>query len=148
MRRVLALSALALAATFAAAGAFNQHDGAAIHGYDPVAYFVEGKPVRGSASHTAVHEGTTFRFASAANRDAFAGDPARYAPQYGGYCAYGAARGYKADIQPAMFTIVGGKLYLNHSPPVQAAWLKDVPGQIRKADSLWPETRKVEKVLR
>jgi YHS domain-containing protein len=148
MPRILAALLLALAAFAARAGFYNEADGVAIKGYDPVAYFVEGKPVAGKAELRHVHRGSTFVFASAANRDAFAADPERYAPQYGGYCAFGASRGYKADVQPEAFTVVDGKLYLNHSAPVQQTWLKDTPGYIRKADGLWPETQKIEKVLR
>ena len=144
----LALLFASLVACIAQAGYFNEHDGAAIQGYDPVAYFTQGKAVPGSAEHTFVHQGSTFRFASAEHRDAFAKDPAKYAPQYGGYCAFGASRGYKADVQPTAFSVLEGKLYLNYNAQVQQTWLKDTPGYILKADGLWEETQKIEKVLR
>lgn len=141
-RRPLAIFALValLAAPFAApAGEFFERDGAAIAGYDPVAYFVESRAVKGSAAHTYRYRNSVFRFASAANRDAFAADPERYAPRYGGFCAYGVAHGYKVKIEPEAFTIVDGRLYLNYDLKVQDDWRKDIPGFIRKADARWPE---------
>jgi YHS domain-containing protein len=128
------------------AGGFFEKDGAAIRGYDPVAYFHDKKPVKGSAEHQAQYEGSTFHFASKANRDAFAAEPARYAPQYGGYCAFGTANGYKAAIDPAAFTVVGGKLYLNYNEDIRKQWSADIPGFIAKADANWPEVSKQTKV--
>lgn len=113
-------------------------DGLAIHGYDPVAYFTEGKPVEGKAEFTHSYEGTEWRFASAANRDAFAADPARYAPQYGGYCAWAVSQGYTASTDPDAWHIEAGKLYLNYSMSVQRDWAQDIPGHIAKGDANWP----------
>jgi len=115
--------------------------GLALKGYDPVAYFTEKKPQPGKPEFTARHEGATYRFASAANRDAFAAAPAKYAPQYGGYCAFGVASGYKAPIEPDAWTVVDGKLYLNYSQSVRSRWSRDVPGHIRSADANWPTVR-------
>lgn len=112
--------------------------GGAIQGYDPVAYFTEGRPVEGSRQFSHSWNGATWRFASAANRDRFAQAPEKYAPQYGGYCAFGVAGGYAVKIDPQAWSVVDGKLYLNYSPAVQADWKKDVPGYIRKADANWP----------
>lgn len=140
-RFVVALVVYGLGAT-AFAGAFYEKDGAAITGYDPVAYFKEDKPVKGSAAYTASHMGSIFRFASAANRDAFTADPDRYAPQYGGFCAYAVAKGYKAKIEPDAYTLVDGKLYLNYDQRVRAQWRKDIPGYIRQGDKNWPEVSK------
>lgn len=129
-----------VAATFnAVAGDFYEKSGAAIRGYDPVAYFTEKKPVQGSSSYKAEFRGSTFHFASQANRDAFAAAPAKYAPQYNGFCAFGVAGGYKAAIDPAAFTIVDDKLYLNYNRSVQTQWRADVPGFIAKADKNWPQ---------
>lgn len=128
------------------AGQFFERNGLAIDGHDPVAYFTEQKPVKGSPEFRVEFEGSTFQFASAAHRDAFVGDPSKYLPQYGGYCAYGMARGYKAKIDPAAFTVVGDKLYLNYSETVRSQWLTDIPGYIRKADANWPDVKKVAKV--
>lgn len=128
------------------AAQFFERNGLAIDGYDPIAYFIEKKPVKGSSQFRADFQGSTFQFASAAHRDAFAADPSKFAPQYGGYCAYGMAKGYKATIDPAAFTVVGDKLYLNYSETVQSQWLSDVPGYIRKADANWPDVKKVATV--
>ena len=115
--------------------------GLALKGYDPVAYFTEKKPVSGRAEFTAQHEGATYRFASAANRDAFAAAPQKYAPQYGGYCAFGMAGGYKAPIEPDAWTVVDGKLYLNYNQSVRSKWSSDIPGFLRKGDANWPTVR-------
>lgn len=128
------------------AGEYFENDGAAIGGYDPVAYFTEMKPVKGSPEFHASYQGSTFYFASAAHRDTFAPDPAKYAPQYGGFCAFGMAKGYKAAIDPAAFTVVGNKLYLNYGGTVRALWVLDIPGYVRKADQNWPEVRKTTNV--
>jgi YHS domain-containing protein len=112
--------------------------GAAIRGYDPVAYFTSGKPVKGSKEFTTRWRGATWHFASAENRDRFAAAPEKYAPQYGGYCAYGVSQGYTVSIDPAAWTVVDGKLYLNYSTSVRRTWEKDIPGYIRKADVNWP----------
>lgn len=115
--------------------------GLAIYGYDPVAYFTEGKPVEGRAEFTAVHDGATWRFASAAHRDRFIADPAAYAPQYGGCCAFGVAGDYKVKVDPAAWRIVDGKLYLNYDTRVQRRWVADIPGYIAKAAANWPGLR-------
>jgi YHS domain-containing protein len=128
------------------AAQFFERNGLAIDGYDPVAYFTEQKPVKGSPEFRVKFEGATFQFASAAHRDTFAANPEQFVPQYGGYCAYGMAKGYKAKIDPAAFTVVGDKLYLNYSEMVQSQWLSDIPGYLRKADANWPDVRKIAKV--
>jgi YHS domain-containing protein len=115
--------------------------GLALSGYDPVAYFTTGKPTPGSADFTFEWMGATWRFASAADRDAFRADPTRYAPQYGGYCAWAVSQGHTASSDPEAWRIVGGKLYLNYSRDVQAQWQTDVPGNIRRADRNWPGLR-------
>ena len=134
--------AMFLVSAIAWAGAYFENGGVAIRGYDPVAYFKQDKPVKGSSAYTATHEGSTFHFASAANRDAFAADPGKYAPQYGGFCAYAVANGYKAKTEPDAFTIVNGKLYLNYDQSIQRRWRRDVPGYIKKGDHNWPEVSK------
>lgn len=115
--------------------------GLAISGYDPVAYFSLGAPTPGSAEFTYEWMGATWRFASAANRDAFRADPERYAPQYGGYCAWAVAHGKTASVDPEAWKIVDGKLYLNYSRDIQKQWEGDVPGNIRRADGNWPGLR-------
>ena len=116
-------------------------DGLGLYGYDPVAYFVDAKPVLGSRDLTATFDGATYRFATAAHRDAFQADPRRYLPAYGGFCAYGVASGYKVKIDPEAWRIVEGRLYLNYDKRTQAKWVQDIPGYIAKAEKNWPELR-------
>lgn len=137
--RILAVLLLVLALPAAAVDEVFQTDDGAIRGYDPVAYHVEDRPVKGRAEFSHHWNGASWRFASAANRDRFAADPARYAPQYGGYCAFGTSRGYKVSTDPAAFAIVDGKLYLNYNKPVQTTWNRDRPGYIATADRNWVE---------
>lgn len=111
--------------------------GLALRGFDPVSYFTVAKPAPGSAEFTAVHDGATYQFASAANRDAFQKEPAKYAPQYGGFCAFAAAVNKKFDADPNVWKIVDGKLYVNFSADVAAKWNADVPGFIQKANANW-----------
>ncbi len=116
-------------------------EGAAIEGYDPVAYFTDGKAVPGKDGITHEWMGATWKFANAEHRDAFAADPGKYAPQYGGFCAWAVSQGYTAKIDPAAWRIENGKLYLNYSKSVQARWAKDIPGNVAKADANWPEIK-------
>jgi hypothetical protein len=119
-------------------GSLNVTDGLAIQGYDPVAYFTDARPRRGLEAHFFDWQGARWRFVSAANRDAFAADPERYTPAYGGFCAFGMASGYKVGIDPEAWAIVDGKLYLNYSKSVQRNWQADIPGYIAKANTTWP----------
>lgn len=128
-------------ASLASANEIYATDGVAIHGFDAVAYFTDHKPVKGNKAFSASYKGATFHFVSAEHRDAFIGDPVRYAPQYGGYCAYGTARGYKAPTEPQAFTVVNDKLYLNYNDDVAETWRKDISGYIRKANANWDTVR-------
>jgi YHS domain-containing protein len=128
------------------AGEYFEKDGVAIRGYDPIAYVAEMKPVKGSPEFHAEYQGSTFYFSTAANRDMFAANPDKFAPQYGGYCAFGMAKGYKATTDPAAFTVADDKLYLNYSKTVRFQWTLDIPGYIRKADENWPEVRRLTEV--
>ena len=114
-------------------------NGVAINGYDPVAYFTEGKPVEGSPEHTVDWEGATLQFASAENKAMFEGDPEKFAPKYGGYCAYAASRGYVANIDVNAWRIHKDKLYLNYSIGVGKSWAKQIDANIAKADEIWPK---------
>jgi len=112
--------------------------GQAIQGYDPVAYFTAGKPVKGDPSLVYTYEGATWQFATKDHLDTFKANPTAYAPQYGGYCAFGASRGYKAPTEPdAGQSIVDGKLYLNYNTTVRSEWDKDRAGYIQRADANW-----------
>lgn len=116
--------------------------GVAIKGYDPVAYFTQSKPVKGSPSFTHQWMGATWWFASAEDRDQFAAAPEKFAPKYGGYCAYGVSKNHTVSIDPEAWRIVEGKLYLNYSKSVQQKWLEDVPGNINAAEQNWPKLHK------
>lgn len=111
----------------------------AVQGHDPVAYFNEGRPVKGTKAFSAEHQGATFRFANAANRDAFVANPEKYAPQYGGYCAWAVSQGYHAKGDARFWKIVDGKLYLNYDASVQKTWESDIPGFIESGDANWPK---------
>ena len=115
MLLIITICQIVLYEVSAYAGDFFERNNLAIDGYDPAAYFTEQKPMKGSPEFRSDYQGSTFHFVSAAHRDAFAADPSKYAPQYGGYCAYGMAKRYKATIDPAAFTMVGDKLYLNYT---------------------------------
>jgi YHS domain-containing protein len=116
----------------------------AIKGYDPVAYFVSGQPTQGNGSYTATHNNAIYQFASAGNRDAFKADPAKYAPQYGGYCAFGVAMEKKFETDPTAWKIVDGKLYLNLDKNVQQRWLENTGELIVDANQNWPEIKAVD----
>ncbi len=138
--RVLAvLLVLAFAAPAFAEARVNQSlFGTAVKGTDVVAYFTQGRAVAGSKEHTHEWQGATWRFASAEHRDLFAADPEKYAPQYGGFCAYAVALGATADIDPEAWNIHEGKLYLNKNKSIQERWQRDIPGYVEKADGHWP----------
>ncbi|MEM1433008.1 MAG: YHS domain-containing (seleno)protein [Pseudomonadota bacterium] len=110
----------------------------AVQGHDVVAYFKEGKPVKGKSGYAVEHEGAEFRFSSAENLEAFQADPDAYLPQYGGYCAWAVSQGYTAKGSARNWRIVDGKLYLNYNADVQETWEKDIPGFIKLADNQWP----------
>jgi YHS domain-containing protein len=123
-------------------GTFNNAEGAAIKGYDPVAYFTMGKAVPGSDKFKFEWSGSQWKFSSQANLDSFKADPAKYAPQYGGWCAYGCSENHKAPTDPNAFTIVNNKLYLNYSLKVKELWLKDTASRIITADAYWGSLKK------
>ncbi|MHA1546556.1 MAG: YHS domain-containing (seleno)protein [Alphaproteobacteria bacterium] len=112
--------------------------GVAINGYDPVAYFTQEKPVAGTPAFTTSWKGATWRFSTSANQASFVKNPEKFAPQFGGYCAYAVSKGATAKTEPDAWTIVQGKLYLNYSKSVRTIWRKDVPGNIAKANANWP----------
>ncbi len=111
----------------------------AIKGYDTVAYFTEGKPVEGNSEFTTQYNEATWLFSSQKNLDLFLANPEKYAPQYGGYCAYAVSQGQTAPIKPELFTIHEGKLYLNYSESINERWLKNKEAFIVDADQNWPK---------
>ncbi|MBV1868452.1 MAG: YHS domain protein [Marinosulfonomonas sp.] len=138
---------LALAAPFAATPlswayaaspeVFSRY-GFAINGHDPVAYFTKDAPTDGSDAHRLKWMGTMWRFSSSKNMAAFEADPHKYAPRYGGYCAYAMAQGAVATTVPEAWTIHDGRLYLNYSTGVRGIWRQDVVGHVTSANGHWP----------
>ena len=121
---------------------FGGRTDTAINGYDAVAYFTEGKPVKGQDAFTFTWMDAKWKFASQANLDRFKADPARYAPQYGGYCAFGVAKGDLVKVEPEQFTVRNGKLYLNYDADIQQQWRQDPERFIRDADAKFNELLK------
>jgi hypothetical protein len=112
--------------------------GLALGGYDAVAYFTESRAVAGRAEFEHEWDGVRWRFASAAHRDRFAKEPERFAPQFGGYCAYAVSQGYTASADPEAWSVVNGRLYVNYSRSVRKTWEKDAAGFIRQGEANWP----------
>jgi YHS domain-containing protein len=117
---------------------FNVQDSFVLKGFDAVAYFQQGKATPGNANFTYKWQDVNWRFSTAENRNLFIKNPEKYAPQYGGFCAWAVSRGYTAPIDPNAWKIVNGKLYLNVNLDTQKRWEKDIPGNIQKADQNWP----------
>jgi len=111
----------------------------ALSGYDPVAYFTLGEPTEGSEAFSTEYQGAKFLFASQENLDLFLANSDQYAPQYGGYCAWAAAKGKTAAGKPEHWAIVDGRLYLNYSRRIQRKWDADQAGFIAAADEKWPD---------
>lgn len=116
----------------------------AIKGYDPVAYFTIGKPVMGDPKISFHWNNADWYFSSQENLNAFKSSPEKYAPQFGGYCAYGVSDNHKAPTDPGAWTIVDDKLYLNYNKEVKELWSKDKPMHIKKANDLWPTIKNKE----
>ncbi|MEL6288502.1 MAG: YHS domain-containing (seleno)protein [Pseudomonadota bacterium] len=113
--------------------------GTAVGGYDPVAYFTQSKAIRGAKDITTEWDGVTWRFASAENRDLFTANPTKYAPQYGGFCAYAVGYGSTAKGDPKQWKIVDGKLYLNYNRSIKRKWERKQSSLIKAADKNWPK---------
>jgi YHS domain-containing protein len=112
-------------------------DNLAIKGYDTVAYFKAGKALKGNESFTYQWHDMTWYFSTKENRDLFATSPEQYAPQYDGYCAWALTESRIAVTDPEVWKIVDGKLYLNCSQTAYEKWSRDIPGNIKKADTNW-----------
>ena len=117
--------------------------GVTLAGYDAVAYFTEDAAVKGSDKYSASYENATNYFSTKAHQDLFEENPSKYAPQYGGYCAYGAALGKKFDVNGKAFEIVDGKLYVNKNKKVYGIWSKEKSENIETANNEWPEIEAV-----
>lgn len=116
----------------------NAKSGLALEGYDPVSYFTEAAPAKGTEAFSAKHLGATYYFTSADHRDRFLNEPAKYAPQFGGYCGYGASRGYLASVDPEAYTIMNGRLILQNSKKVLELWKQEPEARLKLADGNWP----------
>jgi len=143
-RRALAIGlSLALAPAPALAGKAEIYtslfSNAAVGGYDTVAYFAQGKAVEGKSEFHTEWKGADWYFVSQENLDKFKADPEAYAPQYGGYCAYGVSQGAAVEGDPTLWKIVDGKLYLNINKQVVGIWTKNIPGYIDQANANWPK---------
>jgi YHS domain-containing protein len=112
--------------------------GLALQGHDPVAFFTEGKPVRGDERFTSRHQGATYRFASEEHRTAFEREPQKYAPQFGGFCAWAVSNGYTAPVKVEAFEIVAGRLLLQYDRGARDLFDRDRTGNLAKADANWP----------
>ena len=110
----------------------------AVKGYDTVAYFSENKPVQGKKEFEYNWKDANWRFSSQENLELFKSNPEKYAPQYGGYCAYAVSNNTTADIEPEQFTVYNGKLYLNYNKKINARWTEDKDEYIERADENWP----------
>ena len=133
---------LTLSPAFAIEPVNKSSDGVTIKGYDPVAYFTDGRPMKGSRDIEYVWMGAKWHFSTVEHRNLFIRDSEKYAPKYGGYCAYAVSQGTTADIDPEAWNIVDGRLYLNLSKKIRDKWSKDIPGYIKKADEKWPKILK------
>lgn len=138
---MLVIAGLLMVSPLAAQQYFSSKSGLALKGYDVVSYHEEGKAVRGSSSFQERWGDAVWYFASAENAERFAADPEKYAPEYGGYCAYAAANDAIAPIDPEAFTIVEGKLYLNFSHSVRRRWNRNHEEYIKSANRNWPKLR-------
>lgn len=151
MKVIATLAAMAAALASANANADKKQNeavsvnkkGVILNGYDAVAYFTEEKAVKGKDDYTAEHNGATYWFANAENRDAFKANPEKYEPQYGGYCAYGVAVGKKFPVNGKAFEVIDGKLYVNLDKGIAKKWKKDKLGYIETANENWPEVKDV-----
>lgn len=130
---------------FTAAGHDTETDANTVilAGHDAVAYFTQGQPVKGSANFSAIYNDAIYHFSSIENRDAFNAEPSRYAPQYGGFCAYGMTFGKKFEIDGKAFEVVDGKLYVNKNIEVYKAWKEDVPTHIEQAHGKWSTVKNI-----
>jgi YHS domain-containing protein len=152
-KKIILQLALALALSGAAWAGPQYIDGSkyAVSGYDTVSYFdlkqsaigtPQASPLPGKASITADHNGVKFAFATEENRKRFLANPAKFAPQYDGHCAFGVAKGGKVPGNPKLWRIVGGKLYLNIKDTVVSQWEADIPGNVKSAGKNWKKLEK------
>jgi YHS domain-containing protein len=141
MKRLLfAFLALATLSTMATAKELLNVDGngVAIQGYDPVAFFTDSRPVKGNPQFQSEYHGAKYYFASSEHKAAFDREPAKYEPQFGGYCAYGVSQGHKAPIKIEAWQIVNGRLLMQYDLDIKGKFNRDQQGSLKKADENWP----------
>lgn len=136
-----AVAAAIMALAHAQSGVNVDGTGLALQGYDPVAYFTQNRPVKGKPEHSAEHEGARYQFFSRENLEKFQADPEKYAPQFGGYCAYAVSKGYVAPIDVNAFQIHSGRLLLQNSDYAKRLFNQDEEGNYRAAVANWPKVR-------
>lgn len=136
---MIALCALSMQAMAGTKPIYTGSNNQAAQGYDVVAYFTAGKPIKGKADFKTEWKDTQWLFSSAKNLASFKKNPEKYAPQYGGYCAWAVANNYTARGSAHAWNIVDGKLYLNYNSSVKNTWEKDARGNIKKANINWPQ---------
>ena len=152
MKRLLMKQLLIIAVVFISTSSIVQAqkspvyapNGIALEGYDAVAFFTQSKPVKGSASFSYNWEGAKWLFADKADLEKFRESPTKFAPQYGGYCAYGVSQGHKAPVQTDTWTILNNKLYFNYNSKVKETWVKNQSEYIDQANKKWPSVMDTE----
>jgi YHS domain-containing protein len=139
----LTAALLLVSATFSFAAEETQQDanGVILSGHDAVSYFTANKATKGYAGISTIHDGAIYHFSSEGNRDLFKANPSKYAPQYGGFCAYGAAIGAKFPVDPTVFAVVDNKLYVNNSANVSKLWTAKQSKAITLADKKWSKIK-------
>jgi hypothetical protein len=140
---LIAVSIITISATAQKAEIF-QKNGVAIRGYDPVAFFTLGEPVLGDSMISYIWKEATWNFSTKSNMEMFKADPEKFAPQYGGYCAYGTADGHKAPTEIDTWTVINGRLYFNYNKKVKEIWSKKTDYYILQADKNWERIRNQE----
>ena len=133
-----------LSASFAQKSPVFETNGIAVNGYDVVAFFTDSKPVKGTKDYAYEWNGVSWLFSTKQHLNQFSKNPEKYAPQFGGYCAYGMSEGHKAPTQVDTWTIIDGKLYFNYNSDVKELWKKDTAEKIKKAEENWPALKDKE----
>ncbi len=144
MLRFASIAILSTTATYALAGDFFEDKGVALSSYDPLSYFTSAPdPIPGVKELSYEYKGSKFYFITGTHLHAFAGDPEHYAPQYGGFDAYGVSQGRKVGAHPRIFAVVDGKLYLFSDTESRKNWKKDIPGNVARASEQWSDVSKL-----
>jgi YHS domain-containing protein len=142
--RFASVAILSLTATYALAGDFFEEKGVALDSYDALSYFASApEPIPGVKELTYDYKGSKFYFITSSHLHAFASDPERYAPQFGGFDAYGVSQGRKVGGHPRVFAVVDGKLYMFSDTESRKTWKKDVAGNVARASEQWSEVSKL-----